>query len=46
MIHVVPFMVDAQPVIDDLSTLTEQIDEESRAVLDPENATPSESPEE
>jgi multiple sugar transport system substrate-binding protein len=34
-----------QPVIDDLGTLTEQIDEESRAVLDPESET-SESPEE
>lgn len=35
-----------QPVIDDLGALTEQIDEESRTVLDHENATPSESPEE
>ena len=37
-----------QPVIDDLSVLTEQIDEKSRTVLDPEDASPgeSESPEE
>lgn len=35
-----------QPVIDDLGMLTEQIDEESRTVLDPETVEPSESPEE
>lgn len=33
-----------EPVLDDLDALTEQIDEESRKVLDPENATPEESP--
>lgn len=35
-----------EPVLDDLDALTEQIDEESRTVLDPEAATPSESPSE
>ncbi len=32
-----------EPVLDDLDALTEQIDEESRTVLDPESVTPSES---
>ncbi len=35
-----------EPVLDDLDALTEQIDEESRAVLDPESVTPSDSPSE
>jgi multiple sugar transport system substrate-binding protein len=30
-----------EPLLDDLDALTEQIDEESRTVLDPENASPS-----
>lgn len=32
-----------EPVLDDLEALTEQIDEQSRAVLDPESVEPSES---
>ena len=32
-----------EPVLDDLEALTEQIDEESRTVLDPESVEPSES---
>ena len=30
-----------QPILDNLDELTQQIDEESRTVLDPENASPS-----
>ena len=30
-----------QPILDDLDELTQQIDEEARTVLDPENASPS-----
>lgn len=33
-----------KPLLDDLDALTERIDEESRAVLDPESADPSPSP--
>ena len=35
-----------EPVLDDLDALTEQIDLDSRTVLDPESVTPSESPSE